>query len=230
MKSLKKETAIKVPKLENPEDIFENEEIEESDRVPKDLDFGQGNYEAIRHTCEGIGQIIEAWGFKKIMGMTWAFLYLCPEPASAKDICTALNISPALASITLQELTRWQVLKKISPLGKRRDYYIAEHDMWKMLNKILEYRERPQVENVKNKLGLALSALDQENRVRPDLKSKRTCQFQRVRIEDLASITNMAMGLMDAVSKEGRIDISPMTSILKPYQFYTQQIQGTAGH
>jgi len=230
MKNLKKESDTKLTKPHPPEDLFENEEVEESDRVPKDLDFGEGNYEAIRHTCEAIGQIIESWGFKKIMGMTWAFLYLCPEPASAKDICTALNISPALASITLQELTRWQVLKKISPLGKRRDYYIAEHDMWKMLNKILEYRERPQVENVKTKLGLALTALDQENRIRPDLKSKRTCQFQRVRIEDLASITNMAMGLMDAVSKEGRIDISPMTSILKPYHFYTQQIQGTPGN
>jgi len=227
MKSFKKESSPKAARSENVEDIFANEDIEESDRVPQDLDFGEGNYEAIRHTCEAIGQIIESWGFKKIMGMTWAFLYLCPEPASAKDICTALNISPALASITLQDLTRWQVVKKISPLGKRRDYYIAEHDMWKMLNKILEYRERPQVENVKTKLGFALQALDQENRVRPDLKSKRTCQFQRVRIEDLASITTMAMGLMDAISKEGRIDISPLNCILKPYQFYAQQIQNS---
>ncbi len=213
------------PEIERLDDLFENENVEESDRVPQELDFGQGNYEAIRHTCEAIGQIIESWGFKKIMGMTWAFLYLCPEPASAKDICTALNISPALASITLQDLTRWQVVKKISPLGKRRDYYIAEHDMWKMLNKILEFRERPQVENVKSKLSLALGALDQENRTRPDLKSKRTCQFQRVRIEDLASITTMALGLMDAISKEGRIDVSPLNSVLKPYQFYAQQIQ-----
>jgi HTH-type transcriptional regulator, glycine betaine synthesis regulator len=225
MKSLKKETPKKPQKFESSDDLFENENVEESDRIPQDLDFGEGNYEAIRHTCEAIGQIIESWGFKKIMGMTWAFLYLCPEPASAKDICTALNISPALASITLQDLTRWQVVKKISPLGKRRDYYTAEHDMWKMLNKILEYRERPQVENVKSKLGLALDALDQENRTRPDLKSKRTCQFQRVRIEDLASITTMAMGLMDAISKEGRIDISPLNCVLKPYQFYAQQIQ-----
>lgn len=205
--------------------LFENEEVEESSRIPQALEFGEGNYEAIRHTCEAIGQIIEAWGFKRIMGMTWAFLYLCPEPACAKDICKALNISPALVSITLQDLLRWQVVRKISPIGKRRDYYIAEHDMCKMLNIIIENRERPQVENVKQKLSSALGALDQENRARPDLKSKRTCQFQRVRIEDLMSITNMAMGLMDAVTKEGRIDILPMNGVLKPYQFYAQQIR-----
>jgi DNA-binding transcriptional regulator GbsR (MarR family) len=204
--------------------LFDNEEVEESTRIPQALEFGEGNYEAIRHTCEAIGQIIESWGFKKIMGMTWAFLYLCPEPASAKDICSALNISPALVSITLQDLLRWQVVRKISPIGKRRDYYIAEHDMRKMLNQVIENRERPQVENVKQKLAMALGALDQENRSRPDLKSKRTCQFQRVRIEDLMSITDMAMGLMDAVTKDGRIDILPINGVLKPYHFYAQQI------
>jgi HTH-type transcriptional regulator, glycine betaine synthesis regulator len=208
-------------------DLFSNEDGEESSRVPQDLEFGEGNYEAIRHTCEGIGQIIESWGFKKIMGMTWAFLYLCPEPASAKDICKALNISPALVSITLQDLLRWQVVKKISPLGKRRDYYTAEHDMWKMLNKILENKERPQVENVKQKLDLALAALVQENRTRPDLKSKRTCQFQRVRIEDLQSITHCALNLIDNITQEGMVDIGPINGILKPYQFYAQQIQAS---
>jgi len=206
------------------EALFANEEVEESSRIPQDLEFGEGNYEAIRHTCEAMGQIIEAWGFKRIMGMTWAFLYLCPEPASAKDICTALNISPALVSITLQDLLRWQVVRKISPIGKRRDYYIAEHDMSKMMNKIIENRERPQVENVKQKLGLALGALDQENRIRPDLKSKRTCQFQRVRIEDLLSVTDMAMGLMDAITKEGRIDILPLNQVLKPSHFHAKQV------
>ena len=40
--------------------------------------FAQGNQEAINLTCQAIGQIIEGWGFKKIMGVIWAFLYLCP--------------------------------------------------------------------------------------------------------------------------------------------------------
>ena len=70
---------------------------------PGNQNFGPGNQEAIRMTCEAIGQIIEGWGFKRIMGTLWAFLYLCPEPATSKDICSNLKISPALASITLQD-------------------------------------------------------------------------------------------------------------------------------
>src|SRR5690606_36512243 len=108
------------------------------------------------------------------------FLYLCPEPASAKDICDTLKVSPALVSITLQHLQRWEVVKKISPLGKRKDYYVAEHDLWKMIRKVFAERERRQVETVQHKLGLALEALEKERNSRPDLKSKRTCQFQTI--------------------------------------------------
>lgn len=181
------------------------------------LEFGEGNIEAIQHTCEAIGHVMESWGFKKIMGMTWAFLYLCPEPASAKDICSALKVSPALVSITLQELLRWDVVKKLSPMGKRRDYYVAEHDVWKMIRRVLKERESAQIEKVREKLSLAIEALDTEKESRPDLKSKRTCQFQRLRIEDLEAITVTAQSLMDAFVCDGKVDCSPIFSALKPY-------------
>jgi hypothetical protein len=35
------------------------------------------------------------------------------------------------------------------------------------------------------------------------------------------------MGLMEVVSKEGRIDISPLNCVLKPYHVHAQQIQRT---
>jgi DNA-binding transcriptional regulator GbsR (MarR family) len=183
---------------------------------PQQLVFGEGNKEAIRHTCEAIGQVIETWGFKKILGMTWAFVYLCPEPASAKDIGTALSISPALVSITLQDLIRWGVVKKISPLGKRKDFYVAEHDVWKMIRKVLRERERNQMDMVRKKLLMAVHALDDEGKRRPDLKSKRTCQFQKLRIEDLLSITVLAIQLMDQFTDEGSVNVSPIFQLLKP--------------
>jgi DNA-binding transcriptional regulator GbsR (MarR family) len=197
-------------------ETLDDDGLESHAFVPKDLEFGPGNYEAIRHTCEAIGENIESWGFKRIMGSMWAFLYLCPEPATAKDICSALGISPALASITLQDLLRWGVVRKLSPLGKRRDYYVAEHDLWKMIRKVLKERERAHMESVQDRLGQALGALDVETRSRPDLKSKRTCQFQRMRVEELKAVTATALRLMDALIDEGRMDVSPILSVLQP--------------
>lgn len=189
----------------------------EMEPIPQELDFGPGNDAAIRHTCEAIGQIIESWGFKKIMGMTWAFLYLCPEPASSKDICKALGISPALASITLQDLVHWGVIRKISPMGQRRDFYTAEHDVWKMIRKVLRDRERNQMSLVQEKLRAGIEALNNEQAARPDLKSKRTCQFQKIRIEDLLQVTDSAIQLLDMLVDDGKMDIGPLFSLLKPY-------------
>ncbi len=197
----------------------------ETDINPKDLEFGPGNYEAIRHTCEAIGQVMESWGFKKIMGMMWGFLYLCPEPATSKDICQTLGISPALASITLQELQRWGVVKKLSPLGKRRDYYVAEHDVWKMLRRVLREREAAQMENVRTKLQQAISALDQEVQQKADLTSRRTSQFQKLRVEDLVSVTDVSLGLLYSFLDEGKLNVEPIFSALKPYNLLAKSIK-----
>lgn len=186
-------------------------------RSEEGLVFGQGNEEAIRITCEAIGQIIESWGFKKIMGTLWAFLYLCPEPATSKDICHHLKISPALASITLQDLLRWGVVTKHSSIGKRLDYYLAEHDIWKMVRKVLREREKMAIENVQGKLGMALKSLDKELQTRNDIKGRRTTQFQKLRLEDLVSATQSASDLMETFIELGSMNVAPLFSALKPY-------------
>jgi len=207
-------------------DIYADDNTGSSKEI-QDLEFGPGSIEAIKHTCEAIGQIMESWGFKKILGMTWAFLYLCPEPASAKDICKALNISPALVSITIQDLLRWQVVKKSSPVGKRRDYYEAEHDVWKMIRKVFMEREKNQMEMVHAKLETALASLNAEGKQRLDLKSKRTCQFQKLRLEDLKSITEVAQGLLDGFISDGNLCMFPIFSALKSYNQLAMAVNST---
>ncbi len=181
------------------------------------LEFGPGNQEAMRLTCESIGQIIEGWGFKKIMGTLWAFLYLCPEPATSKDICANLKISPALASITLQDLLRWGVVNKTSSIGKRLDFYTAEHDIWKMIKRVFREREKMALERVQVKLGEALKSVDKELGSRMDIKSRRTSQFQKLRLEDLVKATQSANEIMETFIELGSLNVAPLFAALKPY-------------
>ena len=197
----------------------------ETNLVPGELEFGPGNREAMAHTCEAVGRVMEVWGFKKIMGMTWAFLYLCPEPACAKDICQGLSVSPALVSITLQELLQWEVVQKISPLGKRRDYYLAEHDIWKMIRKVLHERGKREMAWVEQKLNAALKDLEKEKTTALQLKSKRTCQFQKIRIEDLVGATHSAQDILELFMNFGKVDISPIYSALKPQEELTSGLK-----
>jgi DNA-binding transcriptional regulator GbsR (MarR family) len=179
--------------------------------------FAQGNQEAIHLTCQAIGQIIEGWGFKKIMGVIWAFLYLCPEPATTKDICSNLKISPALASITLQDLLRWGVVNKTTSIGKRLDYYTAEHDIWKMIRKVFREREKMAIEQTKNKLEEAIKSLNNELNTRMDIKSRRMSQFQKLRLEDLIKASQTAEQIMDGFINLGSMNIAPLFALLKPY-------------
>lgn len=202
----------------------------ETTLVPNDLEFGPGNEVAMAHTCEAIGRIMEVWGFKKVMGMIWAFLYLCPEPACAKDICKALSISPALVSITIQELLQWGVVRKLSPIGKRRDYYIAEHDIWKMIRKVLHERGKREMEWIEEKLHSGLAALENEKNISPQLKSKRTCQFQKIRIEDLLGATHTAQNILGLFMELGKVDISPIHQALKPHTVLTDGLRAAVSN
>jgi HTH-type transcriptional regulator, glycine betaine synthesis regulator len=69
---------------------------------------------------ELIGRLIEFWGFKRNMGRVWAILYLSPESMTAADIRDRLKLSTGAVSMTLSELSRWGVVKKLWVVGERR--------------------------------------------------------------------------------------------------------------
>ena len=91
--------------------------------------------------CEAIGQVMELWGFKRIHGMIWMYVFLQPEPVSAQDIRTALGISSGLVSMTVAELQHWDVIHRQSVRGDRKDYYVAEFNIWRPILKVLRERE-----------------------------------------------------------------------------------------
>lgn len=96
---------------------------------------------SIYEACEAVGRMMELWGFKRIHGMVWTFIYLSARPVSAQDIREGLGISTGLASMTLADLQRWDVVHRRSPPGERRDYYEAEANIWRPILKVLRERE-----------------------------------------------------------------------------------------
>src|SRR5262245_35976917 len=69
---------------------------------------------------DAVGRLIEFWGFKRNMGRVWAVLYLSPDPLSADDLRHALKISSGAVSMTLSELQRWGVVRKVWVQGERK--------------------------------------------------------------------------------------------------------------
>ena len=94
---------------------------------------------------DSIGRLIEFWGFKRNMGRLWGILYLSDRPLSAPEIQSRLQLSSGAVSMTLNELTRWGVVKKVWLQGERRDHYAAEGNFWKMISRVFIERERVEV-------------------------------------------------------------------------------------
>jgi DNA-binding transcriptional regulator GbsR (MarR family) len=95
----------------------------------------------VYQACEAIGKVMELWGFKRIHGMVWTFIYLNPGPTSAQDVKAGLGISSGLASMTLGDLQHWDVVHRHSLPGERRDHYEAEINIWRPILKVLRERE-----------------------------------------------------------------------------------------
>jgi len=93
------------------------------------------------HFIETWGSMGVLWGINRSMARIHAYVMLCEEPVDLETVAAALNISRGNASMSLKELRNWGVIHRVHISGDRRDFYIAEPDIWKMLFSIARVRK-----------------------------------------------------------------------------------------
>lgn len=109
--------------------------------------------------ADAVGDVIEHWGFRKVLGRVWTVLYLSGETLSAAEIAERLTMSSGSASTALTELQRWAVVKRVWKPGERREFFEAETDFWKMISKVVSERERFVARSVRDRLERAAALL-----------------------------------------------------------------------
>lgn len=100
---------------------------------------------ALYRACEAVGQVVELWGFKRVHGMIWMYVYMQGGAVTTKDIQGALGISAGLVSMSLAELQHWAVVHRHSAPGERKDFYTAEANIGRPILKVLREREAYQL-------------------------------------------------------------------------------------
>ena len=150
---------------------------------------------------DSIGRLIEFWGFKRNMGRLWAILYLSDRPLSAPEIQERLQLSSGAVSMTLNELTRWGVVKKVWLQGERRDHYAAEGNFWKMISRVFNERERVEVLDAIDIMEDAIDFLKDKAK-EPEVEGR--AQFQEERIRELLDLARFGKQLLDALIKTQR--------------------------
>jgi DNA-binding transcriptional regulator GbsR (MarR family) len=160
---------------------------------------------------DSIGRLIEFWGFKRNMGRLWAILYLTDQALSAPEIQERLQLSSGAVSMTLNELTRWGVVKKVWIQGERRDHYTAEGNLWKMISRVFNERERVEVLDAIDIMEDAIRFVKDKAK---EPQERARAQFQEVRIRELLDLARLGKQLIDALIKDAKVDGSPLMSVL----------------
>jgi DNA-binding transcriptional regulator GbsR (MarR family) len=162
---------------------------------------------------DAVGRLIEFWGFKRNMGRIWTVLFLSDSPLTAKDLQERLQLSSGAVSMTVTELARWGVVKKVWVQGDRRDFFVAEGNFWKMISRVLAERERVEILEAIDAMEEALEYARAKIEV-GDERERRRARRQVERIEQLLELAKLGRRLLDALLQGARVDATPLLGVL----------------
>jgi HTH-type transcriptional regulator, glycine betaine synthesis regulator len=161
-----------------------------------------------------VGRLMEFWGFKRNMGRVWTVLYLSPEPLSAEDLRHGLQLSSGAVSMTLSELSRWGVVRRVWIQGERKDFYTAEVQLWRMISRVFNEREKSAVSSAIDAFEDALRKLETVARTAADPAVRARAELQRERIAQLLELAKLGRRLLDALVSTAKVDAEPLARFL----------------
>lgn len=92
------------------------------------------------------GQMGAAWGISRTMAEVHALLYITGQPMNTDEIMDRLQISRGNASMSLRSLLDWGIVTRIHRRGDRKEYFIAEQDVWTLFRAIVRERMKREVD------------------------------------------------------------------------------------
>ncbi|MCA9289507.1 MAG: hypothetical protein KDA25_00160 [Phycisphaerales bacterium] len=87
-------------------------------------------------------QMGSAWGIPRTMAEVHALLYIHGEAMNTDDVMARLAVSRGNVSMTLRALVDWGIVFRVHHRGDRKDYFVAEQDVWKLFRTIIRERKK----------------------------------------------------------------------------------------
>ena len=155
--------------------------------------------------AEVIGRLMHFWGFKRPMGRVWSVLYLSDRALTAAEVGEALKMSAGAVSMALSELEKWGAIERTWTPGDRRDFFLAETDIWKLVQRVMRERELTLVRTFTQSLAVAaedLSKREAELRAstsHADLDLREKLRYKRDRLSRLRDLSATGESLLGAL-------------------------------
>lgn len=138
------------------------------------------------------GTLATQWGINRTMAQIHSLLLLSPKSLNADEIMSELQISRGNVNMNLRDLMDWGLIYKQLLPGERKEYFIAEKDIWKVAKQIAKERRRREI----TPLIEAMETLKEG--IKPDSTEKE--EFLKI-VNDISTVTVFADNTMTSLLK-----------------------------
>ncbi len=152
------------------------------------------------------GSLATSWGINKTMAQVHALLLVSTKPLSAEDIMETLKISRGNVNMNVRALIDWGIVTKEFVVGERKEFFVADKDIWELFKQITKERKKREIEPV-------LKVLEDLQNV--DDSSEDGMQFKKV-LYDLSSVTTKVNSMLEtAIKADEHWLLSNFTKMIK---------------
>lgn len=153
------------------------------------------------------GTFATNWGINRTMAQVHALLLASGKPLSTDEVMEQLEISRGNANMNLRALMDWGIVKKELLKGDRKEYFIAEKDVWFLFKQITKERRKREIEPV-------ISFLEELKNIE-DNDSDEAKEFIKL-MQDFSSVTGKINNIMDlAIKSDDHWLVGKITNLLK---------------
>ena len=102
--------------------------------------------EAKEKFVQAWGTLGSNWGISRTMAQIHALLLVAPGALSAEEVMEELSISRGNANLNLRALMDWGLVHKELRAGERKEFFVAEKDIWKVFRQVAKERRKRELE------------------------------------------------------------------------------------
>ncbi len=153
------------------------------------------------------GTFATNWGINRTMAQVHALLLASGKPLSTDEVMEQLEISRGNANMNLRALIDWGIVRKEFIKGDRKEYFVAEKDVWYLFKQITKERRKREIEPV-------ISFLEELRNI-DDNDSEEAKEFIKL-MDDFSSVTGKINNIMDlAIKSDDHWLVGKITNLLK---------------
>ncbi|WP_300685975.1 transcriptional regulator [Chryseobacterium sp.] len=153
------------------------------------------------------GTFATNWGINRTMAQVHALLLASGKPLSTDEVMEQLEISRGNANMNLRALIDWGIVRKEFIKGDRKEYFVAEKDVWYLFKQITKERRKREIEPV-------ISFLEDLKNIE-DNDSEEAKEFIKL-MNDFSSVTGKINNIMDlAIKSDDHWLVGKITNLLK---------------